>query len=138
LATSESRMVRILVVDDSGQNRRCVRKMLKNQADWEVCGEATDGQRAVAQVETLAPDLVVMDIQMPIMNGIDATQQILRIRPHILILILSLHNDREYAHIAKDCGAHGFLAKDDADEHLIPAISALLRGDLYFPSVPAK
>jgi two-component system, NarL family, nitrate/nitrite response regulator NarL len=128
-------MIRILIADDNFRYRIWLRKLLANQSDWEICDDAADGQQAVAHAGTFQPQVIILDVQMPVMNGFDAARLILQTLPRTLILMQSL--DREYAQLAKDRGAHGFLPKDDADELLIPVISALLRGEFYFPSIPA-
>jgi DNA-binding NarL/FixJ family response regulator len=130
-------MVRILVVDDRPDIRKSVRGCVETESGWEVCGEAADGEQAVDVASTLRPNIIILDVHMQRMTGYDAARQILKTSPDILILILSLHDDRRHAEAAKDCGAHGFLAKSNADEFLIPAISALLRGELYFQSMTA-
>jgi two-component system, NarL family, response regulator NreC len=129
-------MIRILIADDNFRYRIWLRKLLTIQKDWEVCSEAADGQQAVDQAGTFQPDVIILDVQMPVMTGFDAARLILQSLPRTLILMQSL--DREYAQLAKDCGARGFLAKDDADELLIPVISAVLRGEFYFPSIAAS
>jgi two-component system response regulator NreC len=126
-------MVRILVVDDKPNIRDWVREFLAAQSEWQVIGEAADGLKAVEQAASLHPRLIILDISMPEMNGFDAARQILKASPDILILILSLTYDRQYAQGAMECGAKGFVVKSDAAKVLIPAISALLRGELYFP-----
>jgi CheY-like chemotaxis protein len=132
---AELLMVRILVVDDRADIRQYVRTYVETQLGWEVCGEAADGEQAVDIASTLRPNIIILDVHMQRMTGYDAARQILKTSPNILILILSLHDDVRHAEAARDCGAHGFLAKSDADEFLIPAISALLRGELYFPQL---
>jgi two-component system nitrate/nitrite response regulator NarL len=131
-------MVRILIVDDKPDIRKMIREFLEAESDLMVCGEGADGQQAVDRAASLQPHVIVLDVSMPVMNGFDAARQILQASPRVLILILSLHDDRQYTLGAKDCGAHGFLAKRDAAEFLRPAISALLRGELYFPGIAAK
>jgi DNA-binding NarL/FixJ family response regulator len=129
-------MIRILIADDNFRYRIWIRKLLATQADWEVCGDATDGQQAVDQAVTLQPHVIILDVQMPVMYGFDAARLILQSLPDTLILMQSL--DRDYAQLAKNCGARGFLPKDDADELLIPVISALLRGESHFPNIAAS
>jgi DNA-binding NarL/FixJ family response regulator len=128
-------MVRILVVDDRPEIRTSVREYIETQPGWEVCGEGADGEQAVEAASTLQPNVIILDVHMQRITGYDAARQILKTSPDILILMLSLHDDARHAEAARDCGAHGFLAKCDADEFLIPAISALLRGELYFPQL---
>jgi DNA-binding NarL/FixJ family response regulator len=105
------------------------------QPQWLVCGEAPDGLQAVEQAASLQPHLVVLDITMPEINGFEAARRILKASPHILILILSLNDDRLCAEGARECGAKGFVVKSEAARNLIPAISAVLRGELYFPKI---
>ena len=130
-------MTRILIVDDQPHIRKLVRGFLENENAWVVCGEAADGQQAVEQAEALKPNVILLDIQMPVKNGFDAARQILRASPGMLILILSIHQEAHYAQGAKDCGARGFLPKHHVAEHLVPAVAALLRGELHFPSIAA-
>ena len=130
-------MVRILVVDDRPEIRTSVRDYIETQSGWEVCGEAADGEQAVDLASTLRPNVIILDVHLPGITGYDAARQIHKASPDILILIFSIHDDPRYADAARDCGAHGFLAKCNADEFLIPAISTLLRGERYFPQLTA-
>jgi DNA-binding NarL/FixJ family response regulator len=127
-------MVRILVVDDKAYIREWVSEFLADQLEWEVCGEAEDGLQAVEQAARLQPHIIILDVTMPGISGFEAARRILKASPDILILILSLNDDRQYAEGAKECGAKGFVVKSNAAMVLIPAISALLRGELHFPS----
>jgi DNA-binding NarL/FixJ family response regulator len=131
-------MVRILVVDDKAYIRDWVREFLAHESEWQVCGEAADGYQAVEQAAVLQPHLIILDVSMPEMNGFDAARRILKTSPHILILILSLNDDRMCAEGAKECGAKGFVVKSEAATILIPAISAVLRGELHFPDPRAQ
>jgi DNA-binding NarL/FixJ family response regulator len=130
-------MVRILVVKDTTYIRDWVRDFLPDQSGWQVCGEAENGILAVEQAASLQPHIIILDVTMPGISGFEAARRILKASPDILILILSLNNDRQYAGGAKECGAKGFVVKSNAAMLLIPAISALLRGELHFPSVAA-
>ena len=127
-------MTRILIVDDHRLIRRMIRDFLKNEAGWVVCGESADGQEAVRHAETLRPHVIILDFQMPVMNGFDAARNILRASPQILILILSTHDEPYFSELSKDCGAKGFLPKHHVPQHLVPAIKTLLRGELHFPN----
>jgi DNA-binding NarL/FixJ family response regulator len=108
------------------------------QINLHVGGEAENGLLTVKQAASLQPNIIILDVNMPEMNGFEAARRILKASPHILILFLSLNDDRQYAKGARECGAKGFVAKSDASRFLIPAISALLRGRLYFPEVASK
>jgi DNA-binding NarL/FixJ family response regulator len=131
-------MVRILVVDDKAYIRNWIREFLAHESEWQVIGEAADGVQAVEQAASLQPHIIILDVSMPEMNGFDAARRILKVSPHILILFLSLNDDRQYAKGARECGAKGIVVKANAATTLIPAISALLRGELYFPEVASK
>lgn len=128
-------MIRILIVDDHGLMRRAVRDCLKDEAEWVVCGESADGQEAVRHAETLQPHVIILDFQMPVMNGYDAARLILRDSPTILILIVSFHDGATFADLSNQCGAKGFLPKNQVQEHLVRAIKTLLRGELHFQPI---
>ena len=116
--------------------RRGVRSVLRTRPDIEVCGEAIDGQDAVEQAWRLSPDLIVMDISMPTLNGLEATREIRRILPEIDILILSQHNSPEMMRQALNAGARGYVVKTAISEDLLDGIEKLRRGQLFFaPSV---
>jgi DNA-binding NarL/FixJ family response regulator len=129
---------RILVADDHEVVRRGLCALLRNQPGWEVCGEACDGREAVVKVLTLKPDVVILDIGMPNLNGLEATRQILKANPQIKILILTLHDSDQVVQEVLNAGARGFLLKTDAARDLVNAVDALRRGKIYFtPKVAA-
>jgi DNA-binding NarL/FixJ family response regulator len=117
--------LRILVVDDHAVVRRGVRSLLESHEGWEVCGEATNGRDAVEQSRQLRPDVVVMDLSLPELNGLDATRQILKDGPGIEVLVLTMHHSEELAHDVLRAGARGYIMKSDADENLITAVDTL-------------
>ena len=117
--------LRILVVDDHAVVRRGVRSLLESHDGWEVCGEATTGRDAVAQSLRLRPDIVVMDLSLPELNGLDATRQILKDSPRTEILVLTMHHSEELARDVLQAGARGYVLKSDADENLIAAVESL-------------
>jgi DNA-binding NarL/FixJ family response regulator len=123
---------RILVADDHEIVRRGVCALLKSQNGWEVCGEVSDGRQAMKEVSTLNPDVVILDIGMPNLNGLDATRQILKKHPNTKILILTLHGSREVVRAVLRSGARGLLLKSDAAGNLVPAVTALQQGATYF------
>ena len=118
--------VRILIADDHGVVRQGVRAVLEGQAGWVVCGEASTGREAVAQAIALQPDVVVLDISMPELNGLEATRQIRR-AVSARILILTVHESDQVVTEVLDAGAHGYVLKTDAGRTLVEAIRALLR-----------
>jgi DNA-binding NarL/FixJ family response regulator len=117
--------LRILVVDDHAVVRRGVRSLLESHEGWEVCGEATNGRDAVEQSRQLRPDVVVMDLSLPELNGLDATRQILKDGPGIEVLVLTMHHSEELARDVLRAGARGYIMKSDADENLITAVDTL-------------
>lgn len=130
-------MARILIADDQQHIRAIVGALLAEEPGLNVCGEAENGQMAINQCKLLQPDLIILDIRMPVMNGFDAAQEIHRSFPKIAILMLTADESPYFASAAKTCGATGFLSKATANVHLLPAISTLLRGDTYFHSADA-
>src|SRR4051794_4449380 len=123
---------RILVADDHEVVRRGLCALLRSQPEWEVCGEAADGREAVAQVASLKPDVVILDIGMPNLNGLEATRQIVKADPQVKILILTLHDSEQVVREVIQAGARGFLLKTDAARELVNAVEALRRNGNYF------
>src|SRR5476651_1857869 len=119
--------LRILVVDDHAVVRRGVRTLLESQEGWEVCGEATTGREAVEQSRLLHPDVVVLDLSLPELNGLDATRQILKEAPDTEVLVLTMHQSEELARDVLQAGARGYVLKSDADHSLIAAVESLRR-----------
>jgi DNA-binding NarL/FixJ family response regulator len=117
--------LRILVVDDHAVVRRGVRSLLESHEGWMVCGEATTGRDAVEHSRRLRPDVVVMDLSLPELNGLDAIRQILKETPRIEILVLTMHHSEELAREVLQAGARGYVVKSDADENLIRAVDSL-------------
>jgi DNA-binding NarL/FixJ family response regulator len=122
--------VRVLIADDHEIVRRGVRTVLEGQAGWIVCGEASTGREAVAKALDLRPDIVILDISMPELNGLEATRQIRRAVP-AKILILTVHESDQLVSDLLDAGAHGYVLKADAGRMLIQAIRALLRNQEF-------
>lgn len=120
------RPVRILIADDHDVVRQGVRAILEGRAGWVVCGEASTGREAVAKAIALQPDVVVLDISMPELNGLEATRQIRR-AVSAKILILTMHESDQVVSEVLDAGAHGYVLKTDAGRTLVEAILALLR-----------
>lgn len=128
--------LRILLADDHTLVRQGLRKILEDQRDWQVIAQASNGRDAVKQVVALEPDVAILDIGMPLLNGIEATRQIIRRLPEVHILILSMHAEEAYITQALQAGAHGYLLKDSADTELIRAVTAVAAGKSFFsPSV---
>src|SRR6202023_2984129 len=125
---------RILVADDHELVRRGIRVLLENHPGWEVSAEAKDGREAVERANELKPDLVLMDIGMPNLNGIDAARQILANSPATHILILTMHYSQQVVQEVLAVGARGFLLKSDAGRDLITAAEAGQDNRTFFTS----
>ena len=130
--------LRILLADDHTLMRQGLRKILESRPDWEIVAEAGTGREALQQAEDLQPDVVVLDVAMPALNGIDALQQIKRRVPGAHVLILSMHGDEAYVTRAVRTGASGYLLKDSADVDLIRAVVAVSQGKSFFSPAVAR
>ncbi len=124
--------LRILIADDHEVARRGIRCVLESHTEWEVCGEATDGREAVELAGRLKPDILLLDIGMPNLNGLDATRQILAMMPEARILILTVHDSEQVVREVLAAGARGFLLKSDAGRDLLVAVEALQHRRTYF------
>src|SRR5579883_3581956 len=132
------RKIRILLADDHTVVRRGLRLLLERQPEFSVVAEASDGKQAVEASEASKPDVVVVDIAMPHLNGIEAAQRILSVSPNSSIVVLSMHADESYVLRALKAGAKGYLLKDSAEGDLIEAIKAVTRGKTFFSSEITK
>ena len=130
--------LRIVLGDDHTLVRQGFRKILEERREWEVVAEAGDGRDAVRHALSLHPDVVVLDIGMPLLNGIEATRQIVRRLPDVRVLILSMHADEAYITQALQAGAKGYLLKDSADIDLIRGVAVVAAGKSFFSPVVAK
>lgn len=124
--------IKVLLADDHGVVRKGLRFLIEQEEGLAVCGEAADGREAVRLARELEPNVVVMDIAMPQLNGIDATAQIVRALPSTGVLILSMHGDESYLLRALEAGARGYLLKDTAEEDLVRAIRVVASGKPFF------
>jgi two-component system response regulator NreC len=125
-------MIRILLADDHSVIRGGLRALLQQQPDFQVVGEANDGREAVALSESLHPDVVVMDLSMPNLNGTEAARQIANKFPEMSVIILSMHSDEAYVLRALKAGAKGYLLKECAESDLNQAIRAVRQGKSFF------
>jgi DNA-binding NarL/FixJ family response regulator len=129
-------MIRILIADDHGIVRTGLKLLLERAVGMQVVGEAPDGREAVRLAQRLQPDVVIMDIGMPLLNGLDAAAQIVGDNERIGVIILSMHTDESYIVRALDAGARGYLLKDNADEDIERAIRSVVTGRPFFsPSI---
>jgi DNA-binding NarL/FixJ family response regulator len=127
-----ARTLRILLVDDHELVRRGVRYLLESEPGWEVCGEAATGREAVEMAQRLSPDVVVLDLSMPSMNGIEAARRIRQVAPHCEVLILTVHESEDMVRDALAAGARGYILKSDAGSDLVNAVRALSRRKTFF------
>ncbi len=123
--------IRILLADDHKLVRQGFRLILVSQEDMDVVGETANGREAVELAKTLKPDVVIMDVTMPELNGIEATRRIREISPHIRVLALSVHRDSVYVREIIRAGAEGYLLKESADTDLLAAVRAVAEGQSY-------
>jgi len=130
--------LRILLADDHTVVRQGLRKVLEERQEWEVVAEAGDGREAVRQAEEQKPDVAIIDIAMPLLNGIEATRQIVKRSPTTRVLILTMYADEAYVNQILQAGATGYLLKDSADVDLIQAVSAVSMGKSFFSPAVAR
>lgn len=124
--------VKILIADDHEVVRQGVRMILAARPDWEICGEAVNGQEAVKLADELQPDAIVMDITMPVMSGLEAARKLTKNKNSAPILIFTMHESRSLADSVQETGARGFVFKSRAARDLIKALEVLLKGGTFF------
>ena len=127
-------MLRVFVADDHDIVRRGVRGLVESQEGWVLCGEADDGPTALERALELKPDVAVLDVSLPLLNGLAVTRRLRQSAPGIEVLLFSMHDDDETINGGLAAGARGYLLKSEADEQLIQAIAALARHKPYFSS----
>ena len=130
--------LRILLADDHTVVRQGLRKVLEERPDWVVVAEACNGRDAVKHAEELKPDVAILDVAMPLLNGIEATRQIVKRAPATRVLVLTMHSDEAYVNQILKAGASGYLLKDSADVDLIEAVSAVSQGKSFFSPAVAR
>lgn len=124
-------MPSVIVVDDHAVIRRGVQGILSPFPEWELCGEAENGQDAIKLAETLKPEIIIMDVSMPVLNGLEATRIIHNILPGTKILLLTLHSSTELVRSAFRAGARGYVLKSDAEHELVRALNVLIGDGTY-------
>lgn len=130
--------IRIVLGDDHTLVRQGVRKILEDQSEWIVVDEASDGREAVRKTIDAKPDVAIFDIAMPLLNGIEATRQVVRRAPDVRVLILSMHAEEAYVVQGLQAGAKGYLLKDSADVDLVDAVRAVATGKSFFSPAVAS
>jgi DNA-binding NarL/FixJ family response regulator len=126
--------VRILIADDHHVVRAGLRALLESKSGWQVCAEASNGREAVDKAVKLKPDVAVVDIAMPLLNGVETTRQIRKLSPMTEVLILTMHDAETLVQEVMEAGAQGYVLKDDADRDLLSAVEALARHQPYLSS----
>jgi DNA-binding NarL/FixJ family response regulator len=124
--------VKIVVADDHDVVRAGVKTILQARPDWAICGEAADGQEAVDQVQKLHPDVVILDVSMPRLNGLEAAEKITQLQTDTRILIFTMHDSKSIARAAEKAGAQGLVIKSYAARDLIRALDVVLGGGSFF------
>jgi DNA-binding NarL/FixJ family response regulator len=123
---------RILIADDHEVVRQGIRAILQARPDWEICGEAVDGREAIRFAKELHPDVIIMDITMPHLSGLEASQEIAKLQLPSRVLIFTMHDSKSLAPSVRRAGAHGYVVKSRAARDLIDALDRLLRGGTFF------
>ncbi|MFZ0547507.1 MAG: response regulator transcription factor [Candidatus Promineifilaceae bacterium] len=132
-----NRMIQVLIVDDHGLVRRNLRSLLEKVADIKVVGEAENGAEAVEYVRKLQPDIVIMDIAMPELDGFQATERIQALEVSAQVLVLTMHMNDKFVHLALQKGARGYVLKRKAGQELVAAIRTVNQGEIYLSKFSA-
>lgn len=132
-------MPRVLIVDDHAVIRRGVQGILSTYPEWDLCGEADNGQDAIRLAGELAPEVVIMDVSIPGMNGLEATRIIHDVLPETKVLLLTLHSSSEFVRSAFRAGARGYVLKSDAENELVRALNVVIgEGTYVSPAIDAR
>lgn len=124
--------IKVILADDHVIVRNGIKILLESEGEVEVIAEASNGQEAIEKVRQLKPDILISDIRMPVMNGLEATAELKNVSPDTKTLILSMHDDEEYIIKSVECGASGYLLKDTTKEEFVKALRSILDGHKYF------
>jgi len=133
--TLPSQHIKVLIVDDQDFMRKALRRLLEIQPCFKVCGEASDGMQAVQKALELEPQVIVMDINMPHLDGLEATRRIHKKLPEVEVLIFTQYELEQAAQAAEDAGARGCMSKSEAVHQLIPAVRTVSEHRPYFPTI---
>lgn len=131
-------MTRIVLADDHEVVRRGVRSLLESKHGWEVCGEAANGREAVELAKRLRPDVVVLDLSMPELNGLEAVRQICRLTPRPAVVVFSMHDAEQLVRDVLQAGALGYVLKSETAQHLLAAVESVQAGKPYFAGPVAR
>jgi DNA-binding NarL/FixJ family response regulator len=128
-------MARILIADDHEIVRRGIRTLLQARPEWEICGEARDGREAIQLAKELNPDVIILDVSMPVLGGLVAADDILRMNPKMKILIFTMDESKSLRNLVQTCGARGLVVKSQAADVLIEALDRVLSGITFFSMI---
>src|ERR1700730_10867233 len=131
-ARDGGKMARILIADDHAMMRKGLRTVIEPHPGWEICGEATTGPEALEQTKLLKPDLVVLDVSMPVLNGLEVAYRISKSMPDVRILLFTMHDSPQFARDVIKTGVHGYVCKSSGEELLTQAMETLLQGKSFF------
>jgi DNA-binding NarL/FixJ family response regulator len=129
--SSSARKLRLLIADDHELVRHGIRGLLRAQRNWKIAGEAANGRQAVMKAKKLKPDVIILDIGMPTLDGLEATRQIREAAPGTRILILTMHDSNQMVRRVLEAGAHGYVLKTDLAAHLVKAVNGVSKGKFY-------
>jgi two-component system, NarL family, nitrate/nitrite response regulator NarL len=129
-------MARILIADDHEIVRQGIRGILQVRSEWEIVGEAKNGREAIFLSKALGPDVIILDVSMPVLGGLAAADDIVRTNPKIKILIFTMDDSRSLRTLVRRCGASGIVVKSQASNDLVKAVDQLLAGGTYFDPIP--
>jgi len=124
--------VKILIADDHEIVRQGIRRVLEVKPEWEICGEASNGQEAVRMAQELSPDIIIMDVTMPVMSGFEAADEISRLPLGSRVLFFTMHDAGSMAGSVRKSGAQGYVVKSRAAQDLVQALERLLKGGTFF------
>ena len=131
-------MISVLIVDDHAIVRNGIRRMLEEQEDIQIVGEAADGHEAIRKVRETTPDVILLDMSMPGMDGLDVTKQLVAVDPKVRILILTMHAEQQYVPRLKRAGAMGYVTKRAPPEELVKAIYVIHSGGQFVTPIPTS
>jgi DNA-binding NarL/FixJ family response regulator len=127
-------MLKVLIAEDHAAVRKGVCPILSRRLDIEVCGEAENGREAVEKAKALGPDLIILDVTMPVLSGFEAAREIRKVLPKTPILILTMHASQQLIEEAKKQGLNGYVSKTQASETLLRAVDMVLAGETFYPN----
>ena len=130
--------LRIFLADDHSLVRRAIRSLLGSHSDWQVCGEASDGREALGKVNELKPDVMILDLNMPELNGLEVTRRVHKMCPQVEVLVLTVQDSEQVMRQGLEAGARGYMLKSDAGDELLTAVETVRRHHLFLSSQTSR